>query len=874
MKKRICNTMIGLFLAAAMVVAAIATPFTARADEESAQDTISYESNAKRNTYSGNYGTVITSYLVPQEDEDGNIGGYMSVQYGTSTDKSDNSKKPVLLVEYFNEQFEETGSKVIELELPRFGAFYATDEYYFVVTGQLNREQDNAKEVIRIEKYNHNWEFVEKASLSNCNTTVPFDAGSVRMDESGDYLFIRTCHSMYRASDGYCHQANMMIQLDMKKMVITNAQTGLNYSVSGYCSHSFNQFVKMDKDRNEMVTVDHGDTYPRAVVLTQHTEQQANGKFSKCYSVKLLPIKSTYFGDNWTGTLVGGLEVSNSSYVVVWSSIDHKKSDSKIKNVYVATVNKDLTGLNVKQLSFYPEDGTTTVYDAPRLVKVGDNEFNVLWQTMTGKSIDKDTVFCVRIDGKGNVIINPDADETASIDEAGDADAPSSVPSPPQAKGTVVSGGSITAVTMQTAPAAVYAISGSSITAEPAFIAAEITNCNLSECTPIVVPSNNSENGTDQMMIWTTSTKDTLGSGPSGGGSSSGGSSSKPTETTTPSATTTETRPDGTVVTTESEVTSDGTKVTKTTETHPDGTVVTTETEVKTDGTKVTKITETKADGSKKETVVETATDGSSVEKATETIKNTAGMAVDVTTTTNKDANGKVTSITQKSVIKNAGKNTSATVTVKQDGNGKVTSAKASVSQVISGKKASLTGDVIAQLKEAAGQDSVEVTLSAKDKNGTTKYTLKADTKDLTSGSVLYIYQYNTKTDEYIMVNATKYKVSKNGNVDISISKKATYKLVSTTKAAKIDKQILSTLTAKKASVSLKKGKSTTFALSSKFNKANLKNTTYTTSKNSIVSVSKAGKIKAKKEGTVTVKAKVTLKNGKTKTIKMKVTVK
>lgn len=124
------------------------------------------------------------------------------------------------------------------------------------------------------------------------------------------------------------------------------------------------------------------------------------------------------------------------------------------------------------------------------------------------------------------------------------------------------------------------------------------------------------------------------------------------------------------------------------------------------------------------------------------------------------------------------------------------------------------------------------------------------------------------------MVNATTYQVNANGSVGVSMSKNATYQLMSQTQAAKISRQILNTVKVKKASATIKPGKSTTFALNSKFNKANLKSIKYTVPKNSAIKVSKSGKITAKKAGTVTVKAKITLKNGKTKTVKMKITVK
>ena len=53
-----------------------------------------------------------------------------------------------------------------------------------------------------------------------------------------------------------------------------------------------------------------------------------------------------------------------------------------------------------------------------------------------------------------------------------------------------------------------------------------------------------------------------------------------------------------------------------------------------------------------------------------------------------------------------------------------------------------------------------------------------------------------------------------------------------------------------------------------------MKKITYTSSKTSVATVNENGKIKGKKAGTTTITATVTLKNGDTKIVTMKVTVK
>ena len=74
--------------------------------------------------------------------------------------------------------------------------------------------------------------------------------------------------------------------------------------------------------------------------------------------------------------------------------------------------------------------------------------------------------------------------------------------------------------------------------------------------------------------------------------------------------------------------------------------------------------------------------------------------------------------------------------------------------------------------------------------------------------------------------------------------------------------------------MSVAKGKKTTVKLSSKLDMDNVAKITYTSSDKSKVKVDKNGKITAKKKGNVTVKVKVTLNDGTTKTVKVKVKVK
>ena len=153
---------------------------------------------------------------------------------------------------------------------------------------------------------------------------------------------------------------------------------------------------------------------------------------------------------------------------------------------------------------------------------------------------------------------------------------------------------------------------------------------------------------------------------------------------------------------------------------------------------------------------------------------------------------------------------------------------------------------------------------------------MTVNASDVKSGEDLYVYAYNKKTKEYMLVNAKTYAI-KNTNLSISLKNNKVneiYRLVNNKRSTTLTNKILKTVKLAKTSVSVKKGKKTNLAFGSKLNTANVKKITYSTSKKAVAAVNKNGKITAKKKGAATVKAKVTLLNGKTKTVKMKVRVK
>ena len=329
---------------------------------------------------------TVKSYLTVCDN-----GNYMRVQSGAIKGK--------LLVEYYSSDFEPLSTKLIDNELPIFGAFYDSGNNYYVLSGQENPKQNDSLEVFRITKYDKNWNKIKSCGLYGANTTVPFDAGSARMTHSGDHLLVRTCHEMYKSSDGNNHQANVTIEVDMPSMTITDSYTGIMNVDYGYVSHSFNQFIKTDG--NHIVALDHGDAHPRSAVLVKYNSDFTTGKFFPSYFDKVSNIDVVTYPEytsghyNYTGAAIGGFDVSSSSYIVAQSTVDLDYiNTSETRNVYVSSVSKDLSTNKLNKITSYAE-GTDSA-SAPQLVKINNNSFLLLWARDT-------KVNCVKLNADGTV---------------------------------------------------------------------------------------------------------------------------------------------------------------------------------------------------------------------------------------------------------------------------------------------------------------------------------------------------------------------------------------------------------------------------------------------------------------------------------------
>ena len=300
-------------------------------------------------------------------------------------------------------------SATVKYELPVFGAFYSGEQYNYIAFGQTNKEENDNKEIIRIVKYDKQFNKISSASLLGGAgyTITPFDVAAGRIAEHGDTLVYHTSRERYLTEDGLNHQSQLTLIVDTTTMKILN-DTGRFQA--NHVSHSFDQYVLFDGD--EHVLLDHGDAFPRSIVLNK-------GDGFSYVERDVVNIPGS-IGANATGVSIGGFEMSSSSYLVAYNTIDHSKAkrytsfgiegiDIDQRDVMIAAVPKsNIETGKIKQVVLGSYVGTKKMASIPQLVKVTDNKFMVMWQQYEGipddtySNLGRGHLKYVYIDGEGN----------------------------------------------------------------------------------------------------------------------------------------------------------------------------------------------------------------------------------------------------------------------------------------------------------------------------------------------------------------------------------------------------------------------------------------------------------------------------------------
>ena len=346
--------------------------------------------NASDNHYN-TWSSVTNSYLVQNSD-------------GTLT-RLENTSSGIVVENYSADGKKLISQRTISKEPNLFGGFYSGKDYNYLVFGQNNTAESDSKEVVRVVKYTKSWSKVNSCSISGVNTTKPFSAGSLRMEEAGGKLYVYTCHEMYADSDGINHQANMLFTIDESSMSLTDSMYDVSNLTDGYVSHSFNQFIKADESGKYIYRVDHSESSNyimngsylsvNGITLTKY---KADGK-STAVSVSI-PVKFDMNKSNYTGASIGGFELGSGNCLIAYAK--DVSSSCKTRNVYISVTDELFNGTQNIALTNYGTSSKVTCRN-PQLIKINDNLFLVMWEeynSSTGKTATK----AMTVDSNGKTV--------------------------------------------------------------------------------------------------------------------------------------------------------------------------------------------------------------------------------------------------------------------------------------------------------------------------------------------------------------------------------------------------------------------------------------------------------------------------------------
>lgn len=351
------------------------------------QTSDAFHVNSSGHTYSV-YGTTEKSYLEQNAD-----GTWTRIE--ASGDK--------VYIEYYDAAYQLQSSNSVNMALPIFGGYFKGEQYRFLVTGQNNPKENDNVEVVRIEKYDADWNYIGKCSLKGINTTKPFEAGNLQMTEYKGKIYIHTCHEMYKSSDNINHQANMSFVIDEKTMTAEKQRYGISELDSGYVSHSFNQYITTDGAN--VYCLDQGDGYPRAVVMAKSSvSNYATTSTTGKNSAKLLEMQGVD-GANATGVSIGGLALMGKSLVAVGNSVSQNSEvffdATSQRNIFVAVTDKQLQSTITKWLTQYSSTTNAVRIGTPYVIVNGDGCY-VMWEetnTQSGQTVTK----IVRMGADGDI---------------------------------------------------------------------------------------------------------------------------------------------------------------------------------------------------------------------------------------------------------------------------------------------------------------------------------------------------------------------------------------------------------------------------------------------------------------------------------------
>ena len=352
------------------------------------------------NTY---FASPTDNYLY---EEDGNL---VRVE---NRENDENNKKSKVIIERYDKDGNKISGKNLDYQGEEFGGFYRGNEYNYLIFGNYNYKNNDNKEVIRIVKYDRDFNELGRLSVKGAYTVRPFGVGSLRCAEIGSTVLVHTARLRY---DG--HQSSLTIAFNKDTMSLINADD-LGAFQRNHVSHDFNQFVMADC--NEFITVDHGDGHPRSILVSWLRTEKAEpeigspapgggfyvidrGMFSPSRKKEILNIPGET-GDNWTGVSIGSAANMANKVLVGVNRFDYSKIKTDefykdYRDVVLYSLDKNTLEVTENKYTDHTK-GKEITYTAPKMVKLDDTRVMLIWNKLN--KYDRSVLQYLIVDENGN----------------------------------------------------------------------------------------------------------------------------------------------------------------------------------------------------------------------------------------------------------------------------------------------------------------------------------------------------------------------------------------------------------------------------------------------------------------------------------------
>ena len=246
-----------------------------------------------------------------------------------------------------------------------------------------------------------------------------------------------------------------------------------------------------------------------------------------------------------------------------------------------------------------------------------------------------------------------------------------------------------------------------------------------------------------------------------------------------------------------------------------------------------------------------------------------------VTTTEIRSEDG---SVQIKTEIRNEATGLNVTVNVSKNAKGKINSATAEILDRGFGN-VKISGEALSEIVKAAGTKKVKTTIKMLTKNDWVIREVTVNVNTLLKRTVrpkkMKIIEIDPETGEKLVVSKMPFRVAADGSVELDHNELGygNYELVTADEEEALTKQILRSIKATKQSASIREKQGTYFWFEKGVNWYNVDKVTFSVLNPDVARVSSDGRITGLKPGKTVVKAVVRLQNGRSKLIRMTVTV-